>query len=90
MLAVSFNEMAFEASFLPITIIVLVLGHGLNIGLAMIAMFAHGVRLNMLEFGSNLGMQWAGYPFRPFAQRTTDITHPKQPSIARVFQKGNP
>jgi V/A-type H+-transporting ATPase subunit I len=69
-LAVSFNDMALQAGSLPITILVLILGHGLNIGLALIAMFAHGVRLNMLEFGSNLGMQWAGYPFRPFAHRT--------------------
>lgn len=68
-LAVNFNEMALEAGFLPLTIVVLVLGHGLNVGLAMIAMFAHGVRLNMLEFGSNLGMQWAGYAYRPFVSR---------------------
>jgi V/A-type H+-transporting ATPase subunit I len=69
-LAASFNEMAIQAEFLAITILVLVLGHGLNISLALIAMFAHGVRLNMLEFGSNLGMEWAGYPYRPFAHRT--------------------
>lgn len=69
-LAVSFNQMALDAGFLSLTILVLVLGHALNIGLAMIAMFAHGVRLNMLEFGSNLGMQWTGYPYRPFACRT--------------------
>ncbi len=67
-LAVSFNEMAFELGFWPLTVVVLVLGHGLNLGLAMIAMFAHGVRLNMLEFCSNLGMEWAGYPYRPFAR----------------------
>jgi V/A-type H+-transporting ATPase subunit I len=69
-LAVSFNDMALQSGILPITILVLVLGHGLNIGLALIAMFAHGVRLNMLEFGSNLGMEWAGYPYRPFAHRS--------------------
>ena len=69
-LAVSFNDMALQAGFLPLTILVLVFGHGLNVGLALIAMFAHGVRLNMLEFGSNLGMEWAGYPYRPFAHRT--------------------
>jgi len=69
-LAVSFNEMALEAGFLPVTILVLVLGHGLNIGLAMIAMFAHGVRLNMLEFCNNLGMEWAGYPYKPFSNHT--------------------
>jgi V/A-type H+-transporting ATPase subunit I len=68
-LAASFNDMAFQAGILPITILVLVLGHGLNVGLALIAMFAHGVRLNMLEFGSNLGMEWGGYLYRPFAHR---------------------
>jgi len=69
-LAMSFNDMAFKMEFVPLTILVLVLGHGLNIGLAMIAMFAHGVRLNMLEFCSNLDMQWAGYSYKPFAERT--------------------
>ncbi len=69
-LAASFNDMAFQAGVLPITIAVLILGHSLNVGLAMIAMFAHGVRLNMLEFGNNLGMEWTGYPYRPFAHRS--------------------
>ena len=68
-LAVSFNDIAFQADILPITILVLVFGHSLNVGLALIAMFAHGVRLNMLEFSSNLGIEWGGHPFRPFAHR---------------------
>jgi len=33
----------------------------------MIAILAHGVRLNMLEFSNNVGVQWAGYPYQPFA-----------------------
>jgi V/A-type H+/Na+-transporting ATPase subunit I len=45
---------------------VLLVGHLLNIGLIFIAIFAHGVRLNMLEFSSNAGVQWSGYPYRPF------------------------
>lgn len=69
-LATSFNEMAFGLGFWPLTALVLVAGHGLSIGLGMIAMFAHGVRLNMLEFSNNLGMQWTGYPYKPFAQQT--------------------
>ena len=68
-LAVSFNEMALEIGIWPLTILVLLLGHGLNISLAMIAMFAHGVRLNMLEFCSNLDMEWGGYAYKPFAHR---------------------
>jgi V/A-type H+-transporting ATPase subunit I len=46
---------------------VLIIGHGLNIGLATIAIFAHGVRLNMLEFSNNAGVQWGGYAYRPFS-----------------------
>jgi V/A-type H+-transporting ATPase subunit I len=68
-LAASFNEMAQEIGNLPLMVTILVFGHGLNLGLCLIAMFAHGVRLNMLEFSNNLGMQWVGYPYRPFARR---------------------
>ncbi|KPK41834.1 MAG: hypothetical protein AMJ65_08700 [Phycisphaerae bacterium SG8_4] len=47
---------------------IVIFGHTLNIGLAAIAIFAHGVRLNMLEFSNNVGVKWAGYAYRPFAQ----------------------
>jgi V/A-type H+-transporting ATPase subunit I len=67
-LAVSFNEMAMGLGSWPAAAIVMILGHSLNLGLALIAMFAHGVRLNMLEFCNNLGMQWIGYPYKPFTQ----------------------
>jgi V/A-type H+/Na+-transporting ATPase subunit I len=69
-LAQSFNDMAFSLSFWPLIVAILVFGHALNLGLALIAMFAHGVRLNMLEFSSNLGVQWTGYAYRPFTQNT--------------------
>ncbi len=49
--------------------LVILLGHTLNIGLAVIALFAHGVRLNMLEFSNNLGMAWHGYAYEPFSQK---------------------
>ena len=48
---------------------VVLIGHALNIALAMIAIFAHGVRLNMLEFSSNAGVEWAGKPYEPFAEQ---------------------
>lgn len=71
-LAVSFNAMALEIPFWPISAAVLLFGHALNLGLALIAMFAHGVRLNMLEFCNNLGMQWTGYKYRPFSYRVSE------------------
>jgi len=66
-LAMAFNQMAAD---LPIwgTIPVLILGHALNVALTVIALLAHGVRLNMLEFSNNLGMQWSGYPYEPFTR----------------------
>lgn len=67
-LASSFNDMAMEIGFWPLTIVVMILGHGLNLALCLIALFAHGVRLNMLEFSNNLGMQWTGYAYQPFEQ----------------------
>ena len=45
---------------------IVIFGHTLNLGLAAIAIFAHGVRLNMLEFSNNAGIKWAGYAYRPF------------------------
>ena len=47
--------------------LVVLFGHGLNIAMCMIAILAHGVRLNMLEFSNHAGVQWAGYAYQPFA-----------------------
>jgi V/A-type H+-transporting ATPase subunit I len=67
-LASSFNGLALSAGPWIIAVPILILGHGLNLGLALIALFAHGVRLNMLEFSNNLGMQWTGRQYQPFAK----------------------
>ncbi|MFO8102080.1 MAG: V-type ATPase 116kDa subunit family protein [Dehalococcoidia bacterium] len=47
---------------------VLLFGHALNLILIIIAIFAHGVRLNMLEFSSHCSVEWSGYEFTPFAK----------------------
>lgn len=75
-IALAFNNLAMDVAsggivmWIPAALI-LVFAHTLNIILGLIAVFAHGVRLNMLEFSSNAGVQWAGYPYAPFA-RTLD------------------
>ncbi len=68
-LASSFNELALSIGSWFFAVPILILAHSLNIGLALIALFAHGVRLNMLEFSNNLGMQWTGQAYKPFASR---------------------
>ncbi|MBN1799455.1 MAG: hypothetical protein JW822_12850 [Spirochaetales bacterium] len=69
-IAKAFNGMAanvgFEGAALIGAIIILFLGHLLNIVLGIMAVVVHGVRLNMLEFSGHLGMEWTGRPYEPF------------------------
>jgi V/A-type H+-transporting ATPase subunit I len=70
-MASAFNGLAvkiFEAGWYWIwaSILILIVAHSLNIFLCVIAVFAHGVRLNLLEFSSNCGVEWTGYPYAPF------------------------
>jgi len=48
---------------------ILLVGHTMNMTLSLVAILAHGVRLNLLEFSNHSGLQWAGYPYRPLAVR---------------------
>jgi V/A-type H+/Na+-transporting ATPase subunit I len=48
-------------------VFLLLFGHGLNLAMALLSVIVHGVRLNMLEFSSHLGMEWSGYKYEPFA-----------------------
>lgn len=64
-LAASFNELAGDLP-LAVMILVLVPAHLLNLSLGLVAIFAHGVRLNLLEFSNHLGMEWSGREYDPF------------------------
>ncbi|WP_350285320.1 hypothetical protein [uncultured Croceitalea sp.] len=52
--------------------VALLLGHGLNIALALMAVMVHGIRLNMLEFAGHLGVQFSGEAYKPFKLVYTD------------------
>jgi len=67
-LALTFNNMGAGLPW-PVQVPIMVAGHALNVSLSVISLFAHGVRLNMLEFSNNLGMQWSGYSYEPFSSR---------------------
>jgi V/A-type H+-transporting ATPase subunit I len=72
MVASSFNDMILPAgvdlSFVEMLMaaIALLLGHGMNIVLALMAVMVHGIRLNMLEFAGHLGVQFSGEAYQPF------------------------
>ena len=69
--AANFNAMALGLGlpiwikWLPLVLILLV-GHGLNLAMAGLSVLVHAVRLNTLEFSNHKGIGWAGYAYRPF------------------------
>jgi V/A-type H+-transporting ATPase subunit I len=73
-LAVTFNQLAEQvyrseiALAVPIAMLILLLGHGINLLLAIISGFVHGLRLNFIEF-FNWSLSEEGYPFRPFVNK---------------------
>ena len=47
-------------------VVILVIGHGLNIIMAFLSVVVHGVRLNVLEFSGQAGLEWTGIAYEPF------------------------
>ncbi len=50
------------------TIIVLILGHSLNIALSLISSFVHPLRLTLVEFYGAVGFKGGSKPYKPFAK----------------------
>ncbi|MCL1856862.1 MAG: hypothetical protein FWF84_04365 [Kiritimatiellaeota bacterium] len=75
-IALTFNQMAVTG--LPpwyaivVTPLILLVGHGLNILLAALAILVHAVRLNTLEFSNHKGLTWSGQPYAPFQKHTKE------------------
>ncbi len=70
-IAQSFNSMAggMLTGFAAIAgLLVLVIGHSLNLVMGLLSVVVHGVRLNLLEFSGQLGMEWTGISYEPFSQ----------------------
>ena len=47
-------------------VLILVVGHALNLAMAGLSILVHAVRLNTLEFSNHKGISWSGYAFNPF------------------------
>ena len=46
--------------------LVFFIGHALNIVMCFLSVVVHGVRLNVLEFSGQVGLEWTGFPYEPF------------------------
>jgi V/A-type H+-transporting ATPase subunit I len=73
-LAMTFNDLAKDAytsiagGGLLIAILILLIGHGLNLILSLMSGVVHGLRLNYIEF-YNWGQTEEGTPFQTFARK---------------------
>lgn len=56
-----------------VAVLILFLGHTLNLAMGALSVVVHGVRLNMLEFSQHLGMEWTGVEYAPFKPRRHTI-----------------
>lgn len=70
-IAQSFNAMA--APMLGgvttiVGILILIVGHSLNLAMGLLSVIVHGVRLNLLEFSGQVGMEWSGIEYEPFSE----------------------
>lgn len=72
-IAQSFNAMGggMKGLALPLGILVILLGHTLNLVMGLLSVVVHGVRLNLMEFSNQLGMEWSGYNYDPFRVTVT-------------------
>ncbi len=71
LMASSFNDMAIGEGITTVAsgvgaVLVLVLGHALNMTLAAMAVLVHGVRLNMLEYAGHASVEFSGSDYNPF------------------------
>ena len=72
-IAQSFNDMSsgFSGALVIVGIVIAVIGHIMNIVMGFLSVVVHGVRLNLLEFSGQLGMEWAGTAYEPFSESKT-------------------
>lgn len=81
-LAGAFNNMANGLGFsnpatAVIAVVIVLLGHTLNLGLGLVSVLVHGLRLNALEFSTHFGLEWAGFAYEPFRTKKTETDKEK-------------
>ena len=72
-LSITFNNLAMQAREIDgpgllFSLLILLLGHSLNLLLSLMSAVVHGLRLNVIEF-FNWGLSDEGYPFKAFSKK---------------------
>ena len=77
-IALNFNSMAIDIAkvspyCIVLGVLVVLIGHGLNLALCVMSVLVHAIRLNTLEFSNHSGLTWSGTAFHPFAKPNHDM-----------------
>lgn len=66
----SFNSIAasFGGPLVVVAVVVVLIGHALNLIMCFLSVVVHGVRLNVLEFSGQVGLEWTGLAYEPFKE----------------------
>ena len=72
-IAMNFNAMGAGIAksspyYIVFGVLVVLIGHALNLALCVMSVLVHAIRLNTLEFSNHSGLTWSGSPFKPFAK----------------------
>ena len=73
--AENFNSMALGMNLplvvkIPVVVLILLAGHGLNLAMGALSILVHAVRLNTLEFSNHKGISWSGFAYSPFSRKS--------------------
>ena len=84
-IAETFDTMAAGLSLplwakVPCMVLILLLGHALNIAMGGLSILVHAVRLNTLEFSNAKGITWSGFEYAPFRARAASAAPAAAPA----------
>ncbi|MCX5708701.1 MAG: hypothetical protein NTY14_07020 [Candidatus Omnitrophica bacterium] len=62
------NAMASSSGNAVAAVVIVSIGHALNLVMGPMSVLVHGVRLNILEFSGHAGVSWSGETYEPLAE----------------------
>jgi len=62
------NAMASSSGNAVAAVVILSIGHALNLVMGPMSVLVHGVRLNILEFSGHAGVSWSGQTYEPLSE----------------------
>jgi V/A-type H+-transporting ATPase subunit I len=68
-IAETFNQLGAQMSegwLIIFGVLIVIIGHTMNIVLGLMAILVHAVRLNILEYSGKVGVEWSGFKYEPF------------------------